>query len=78
MECILYGWELIDAKSILGSNGKLIDYSLWHNIDSDEWVTIVGNVNFANPLNSYPESSFYYEEDAFRRFNNYLGCYCEY
>ena len=66
-------WELVDQKSVMDSDGFYTDYTLWHNIVTDEWVTIFGDADLYDPTNEDPDAEFETEDEAWMWFNTYTG-----
>lgn len=66
-------WELVETKPVLDYDGFHTDYSLWHNILTDEWVTIFGDIDLYDPTNESPDAEFETEAEAVEWFDNYNG-----
>lgn len=45
-------WELVDVKSVKDSDGFYTDYTMWHNVVTDEWVCIFGDRDIYDPYNA--------------------------
>lgn len=59
-------WELEDRKDVYDTDGFLTDYTLWHNILTDEWVTIFGDRELYTPETTYFDMEFGTNEDEAR------------
>ena len=65
-------WERIQTKDVRDpSDGFWTEYSLWHNVITDEWVTVFGDTDLYNPSNSYTDMEFDSEEEAREWFEYY-------
>lgn len=66
-------WEIVERKSVMDSDGFYTDYTLWHNILTDEWVTIFGDTDLYDPTNTTPDAEFETESEAIEWFDDYNG-----
>ena len=67
-------WERVATKSVLDSDGFVTEYSLWHNLGTDEWITIFGDTDLYDPTNSEPDMEFEDNEKFARNwFDEYEG-----
>lgn len=66
-------WEMVDKKSVLDYDGFWTDYSLWHNLITDEWVCIFGDIDLYNPVTTYSDVEFETEDEAREWFEDYNG-----
>lgn len=64
-------WEKVQTKDVKDTDGFWTEYSLWHNVITDEWVTVFGDTDLYTPSNSYPDMEFDSEEEAREWFEYY-------
>ena len=65
-------WELEDRKDVYDIDGFVTDYTLWHNVETDEWVTVFGDHELYTPDNSDYDMEFDHNEAEAREwFENY-------
>ena len=64
-------WEKVQTKDVKDTDGFWTEYSLWHNVITDEWVTVFGDTDLYTPSNSYPDMEFDSEEEAREWFDYY-------
>lgn len=65
-------WEIYRTKSVRDSDGFWTDYTLWHNIATDEYVCVFGDNELYTPDNySVDAGPFETEEEALEWFDDY-------
>lgn len=64
-------WEEEASKLVEDSDGFLTDYTLWHNVLTDKWVTIFGDKDLYTPVNDTPDMEFDDEDEARDWFADY-------
>ena len=67
------GWELLEVKDIRDFNGFWTEYSLWHNVETDEYATYFGDTELYSPLTGEePDmADFETEDEAWDWFYDY-------
>ena len=67
-------WEKLETKSVMDSDGFYTEYSLWFNHETGEYVTIFGDTDLYDPLNSVFDMEFGTNADeAYEWFEDYNG-----
>ena len=64
-------WEVLGTKQVQDSDGFWTDYTLWHNIETDQYVCIFGDSDLYNPENTSPDFETASEFEAYEWFNDY-------
>lgn len=64
-------WEVLGTKQVQDTDGFWTDYTLWHNIETDQYVCIFGDSDLYNPENTSPDFETASEFEAYEWFNDY-------
>lgn len=64
-------WEFMDRKQVLDYNGFYTDYTLYHNKETGEWVTVFGDRDLYRPEDGNFDAEFDTEWEAREWFDSY-------
>ena len=67
-------WYIMETKQVKDFDGFWTDYTLWHNVETDEVCCVFGDKDLYNPENAdWDAGPFEMFEDAYEWFTNYQG-----
>lgn len=66
-------WAYVDSKQVQDSDGFWTDYTLYHNIETDEYATVFGDADMYKPEDGYFDAEFDNRDEAIEWFESYEG-----
>lgn len=66
-------WEILERKQVPDSDGFYTDYTLYHNILTDQYGCMFGDVDLYSPEEGYFDWEGNSEEEAYEWFESYTG-----
>ena len=66
-------WEEVERKDVQDSDGFWTDYTLYHNVVTDQWATVFGDKDIYTPEQGYFDMEFDSESEARDFFYDYEG-----
>lgn len=70
-------YKELDSKTVPDSDGFLTEYTLYHDLDNDTYITIFGDRDLYTPDDTEPDAEFDDEGTAREWFDSYEGIYVE-